>query len=173
MATPGVCCGKMSCCPSILHSLRAGVVHLHAAERVGAVEAAGDKQFAWTQTVGDVSIAIMTDTESPKTRAAADSTVCGRGLTCVDGDGGPPASHVHGGYQGPGVVIGVVAFHSVQAVPRLRPSDHVHEAVQLAHCCLVPPWKHVRLMNTTFQFPPPQAATMAGAVRAVLRRTVI
>ena len=63
---------------------------------------------------------------------------CG-GLTCMDGHSGPPASHVHGGDQRPGVVAGVVALHRVQAVPGLRPSNHVHKAVQCAHCRLVPP----------------------------------
>lgn len=72
------------------------------------------------------------------------------GLTCMNGDGGPSASHIHGSYQSPGVVLGVVALHGVQAIPRLCPSDRVHEAVQLAHCCLVPPWNHIRSMNTAF-----------------------
>lgn len=60
-------------------------------------------------------------------------------LTCMDGNTGPPAGHVHGGYEGPSVVLGVVAFHRVQAVPRLCSSSHIHEVLQLAHCCLVPP----------------------------------
>lgn len=76
--------------------------------------------------------------------------ICGHRLTFMDSNAGPPASHIHGGYQGPGVVLRVVAFHSVQAVPRLRPSNHVHEAIQLTHCCLVPPWKQICLLDTTF-----------------------
>jgi len=58
----------------------------------------------------------------------------------MDGHASAPARHVHGGDERPGVVLGVVALHRVQAVPRLRPADHVHEAVQLAHSGLVPPW---------------------------------
>lgn len=39
--------------------------------------------------------------------------ICGHRLTFMDSNAGTPASHIHGGYQGPGVVLRVVAFHSV------------------------------------------------------------
>lgn len=106
-----------------------GVVHFHAAEGVGAVETAHNKQFAWTEGGG-----------SEKQEKKKKKGSFGVQRTCVDSDAGPPAGHIHGGYEGPSVVLGVVTFHRVQAVPGLCSSGHVHEALQLTHGCLMPPW---------------------------------
>lgn len=114
-----------------------GVVHFHAAEGVGAVETAHDKQLAWT---GGRRLRSDHRGEAAKQEEEKKNGSFVVRLTCVDSDAGPPAGHIHGGYQGPGVVLGVVTFHRVQAVPGLCSSSHVHEALQLAHCCLMPPW---------------------------------
>lgn len=100
-----------------------GVVHFHAAEGVGAIETADNKQFAWTET--QFRLAVKTCPAKKKKKATFCSPTVW--LTCVDGNTGPPAGHIHGGYKGPSVVVRVVTFHRVQAVPRLCSSSHIHE----------------------------------------------
>lgn len=95
-----------------------GVVHFHAAEGVGAIEAAADKQFAWAEGQGSDHL------EKPATFCCFAVK-----LTCMDSNTGPPAGHVHGGYEGPSVVLRVVTFHRVQTVPRLCSSSHIHKAL--------------------------------------------
>lgn len=120
-----------------------GVVHFHAAEGVGAIETADNKQFAWTE--GDRLDHLGKAAKQKKKNASLGCFIVK--LTCVDSNTGPPAGHIHGGYEGPSVVLRVVTFHRVQAVPGLCSSSHIHEALQLAHCCLMPPCGRKKSIN--------------------------
>ena len=68
-------------------------------------------------------------------------------LTFIHSHACAPTGHVHGGDEGPRVVVRIVALHAVQAVPGLRSSDSIHEAIQLAHRCLMPPYREHTHMN--------------------------
>lgn len=90
-------------------------------------------------------------------------------LTIQNSHPGPPPCHVHGRNERPGVVLWVVAFHAVEAVPGLGAANDVQEATQLANCCLVPAWKTMQARGPIPIPCPAPARRVAGQARGDIR----